>query len=86
MSGNVWEWTRSRWGERSVLRSDYSYPYDRSDGREQLGDMKIPVLRSCSWSVDKRGARCASRGGNIAGNFSPGKGFRLVVYLDVSET
>ncbi|PKO22486.1 MAG: hypothetical protein CVU38_09080, partial [Chloroflexi bacterium HGW-Chloroflexi-1] len=36
MAGNVWEWTRSRWGRTQFYRPDYGYPYDSVDGREDL--------------------------------------------------
>ena len=53
MSGNVWEWTASRYRP---------YPYDAHDGRE---DPEIssdrPVLRGSSWHDDRVDARCASR-------------------------
>ncbi|MEA3397957.1 MAG: SUMF1/EgtB/PvdO family nonheme iron enzyme, partial [Chloroflexota bacterium] len=62
MSGNVWEWTRSSWGERSILQAEYGYPYDPNDGRERLEDMKIPILRGGSWNGNRRYARCAYRG------------------------
>jgi formylglycine-generating enzyme required for sulfatase activity len=81
MSGNVWEWTRSWWGERSVMQADYGYPYEPADGRERLEDMKVPVLRGGSWDVGLRGARCASRLRDIPGIFFDDSGFRVVVSL-----
>src|SRR3989304_3513089 len=35
MSGNVWEWTRSLWGE-DWEKPTFTYPYDPNDGREDL--------------------------------------------------
>jgi formylglycine-generating enzyme required for sulfatase activity len=35
MSGNVWEWTRSLWGEMSG-EPTFNYPYRPDDGREDL--------------------------------------------------
>jgi formylglycine-generating enzyme required for sulfatase activity len=81
MSGNVWEWTRSCWGERSVLQPDRGYPYEITDGRERLEDMKIPALRGGSWNVDRRNARCACRYGGIPGGFSDDSGFRVLITL-----
>ncbi|MGC9399944.1 MAG: formylglycine-generating enzyme family protein, partial [Anaerolineae bacterium] len=80
MSGNVWEWTRSRWGERSVTQPDYGYPYDATDGRERLEDMKIPILRGGSWAYHRQDARCAYRGRSVPVN-SDDLGFRVVVSL-----
>jgi len=81
MAGNVWEWTRSRWGERSVLRTDYGYPYDPADGRENLEGVKIPILRGGSWNYLRRGARCAYRDGFVPDLFSNLIGVRVVVSL-----
>jgi formylglycine-generating enzyme required for sulfatase activity len=81
MSGNVWEWTRSRWGEQSVMQPDYVYPYEAADGRERLEDMKIPILRGGSWAHDLRDARCASRDRNGPDGFGSASGFRVVVSL-----
>ncbi|MDP6359904.1 MAG: SUMF1/EgtB/PvdO family nonheme iron enzyme, partial [Planctomycetota bacterium] len=35
MAGNVWEWTRSLWGE-DLAEPAFKYPYDPKDGRENL--------------------------------------------------
>jgi iron(II)-dependent oxidoreductase len=43
MSGNVWEWTRSLWGEDSRPPA-FGYPYHAQVGREQL-DAGHDVLR-----------------------------------------
>jgi formylglycine-generating enzyme required for sulfatase activity len=50
MAGNVWEWTRSLWGE-DWQKPSFKYPYDPDDGRE---DLNAPasvcrVLRGGSW-------------------------------------
>ena len=34
MSGNVWEWTSSLWGEDNSKLPEFRYPYDPADGRE----------------------------------------------------
>ncbi len=81
MSGNVWEWTRSRWGERSVMQVEYGYPYNSADGREQLEGMKILILRGGSWYNDLRNARCAFRPGNLPDFFGYDSGLRMVVSL-----
>ncbi|MBN1873929.1 MAG: SUMF1/EgtB/PvdO family nonheme iron enzyme, partial [Anaerolineae bacterium] len=85
MSGNVWEWTRSRWGERSVMQPDYIYPYAPGDGRERLEGIKIPVLRGASWYNDERAARCAVRGRYGPISFNDDYGFRVVVSLVGSD-
>jgi formylglycine-generating enzyme required for sulfatase activity len=81
MSGNVWEWTRSRWGERSVTQPDYVYPYEAADGRERLQDMKIPILRGGSWDLGQRDAQRASRDWVVPDFFDADFGFRVVVSL-----
>lgn len=56
MAGNVSEWTRSHWAPSAKLgvaffRPDYKYPYDVSDGRENLSDRKAwRVLRGGSFN------------------------------------
>jgi formylglycine-generating enzyme required for sulfatase activity len=81
MAGNVWEWTRSRWGERSVLEVDYGYPYDPADGREDLEGMKIPIVRGGSWFNYRWFARCACRLRIVPDYFFNRNGFRVVVSL-----
>ncbi len=63
MSGNVWEWTASLWG-KNPENPDFSYPYDRTDGREQLdaGSDVFRVLRGGSFLYDYGFVRCAVRG------------------------
>jgi iron(II)-dependent oxidoreductase len=62
MSGNVWEWTRSLWGE-GYSKPDFKYPYDVEDGREKLdaGRGILRILRGGGWSSDSAAARCAYR-------------------------
>lgn len=62
MSGNVWEWTRSLWGQ-NVGEPSFKYPYDSQDGREGLAaeDSVRRVLRGGSFLNPQRAARCASR-------------------------
>ncbi len=62
MAGNVWEWTRSLWGE-DLSKPSFRYPYDTADGRESLDAPNGigRVLRGGSWHYGRRGARCACR-------------------------
>jgi formylglycine-generating enzyme required for sulfatase activity len=62
MAGNVWEWTRSRWGKDGGT-PDFKYPYDGSDGRESLDALPVllRVLRGGSFFFDSTIARCAIR-------------------------
>ncbi|NPA93215.1 MAG: formylglycine-generating enzyme family protein, partial [Chloroflexi bacterium] len=80
MSGNVWEWTRSLWGE-DWIKPDYGYPYDPADGRE---DLDAPpsvhrVLRGGSFVNNLRGARAAVRLRNAPLNRNWNRGIRVVV-------
>jgi formylglycine-generating enzyme required for sulfatase activity len=81
MAGNVWEWTRSRWGERSVVQAEYGYPYDPHDGRERVEGTKIPIVRGGSWAGGQRHARCAYRHRRNPDLFYHRLGFRVVVSL-----
>ena len=62
MAGNVWEWTRSLWGEDYSV-PEFKYPYDPRDGREnpEAGDDILRVLRGGSFFDLRVGARCAFR-------------------------
>ncbi|MDX9952716.1 MAG: SUMF1/EgtB/PvdO family nonheme iron enzyme [Anaerolineae bacterium] len=80
MEGNVWEWTRSRWGW-DVMRPDFSYPYVADDGREEESGAAVPILRGGSWVSLVRGARCASRHRLAPANFNGSIGFRVVLSL-----
>ena len=81
MAGNVWEWTSTKWGRTSVYRPDYGYPYDPTDGREDLTGPDLRVVRGGSWSLVQRLARCAFRNRNIPVVFVDYLGFRVVVSL-----
>ena len=79
MAGNVWEWTRSLWGEEPGEPS-FKYPYDPSDGREDLDapDIVWRVLRGGSWVSYQGYARCVARAGRYPDFSDYGIGFRLV--------
>ena len=62
MAGNVWEWTRSLWGE-DWQKPSFGYPYtavDEREGYEAESDV-LRVLRGGSWGIDADYARCADR-------------------------
>jgi formylglycine-generating enzyme required for sulfatase activity len=62
LSGNVWEWTRSLWG-KEVEKPEFEYPYDPSDGRENLDASRdvLRVLRGGAFLNNYRYVRCAYR-------------------------
>jgi serine/threonine protein kinase len=81
MAGNVWEWTRSLWGEDSE-KPDCKYPYNPKDGRENLkaSNDVLRVLRGGSFDFSVRRARCAYRGWSYPNLFGWNYGFRVVVF------
>jgi len=80
MAGNVWEWTRSRWGV-NVQKPDFVYPYVVGDGREAEESRAVPVARGGSWINLQRSARAGSRNWVIPDNFYDNLGFRVGLSL-----
>jgi len=66
MAGNVWEWTRSLWGE-DPREPAFGYPYEPGDGREDLDapDTATRVLRGGGFVIEARYARCSARHRNL---------------------
>jgi len=62
MAGNVWEWTSSLWG-KDWQKPEFGYPYDATDGRENLNapDAVLRTLRGGSFRSIARLVRCAYR-------------------------
>jgi formylglycine-generating enzyme required for sulfatase activity len=80
LSGNVWEWTRSLWGE-DWRKPTFTYPYDPSDGREDVnaGDDVLRVLRGGAFFDYPSGVRCAYRYWYLSHYRDSSLGFRVVV-------
>lgn len=78
LSGNVWEWTSSRWG-KDFSNPDFKYPYRADDGREDLGSNDLRVWRGGAFDNAPRYVRCACRGRLDPGNLDDYPGFRVVV-------
>ncbi|MCA9930899.1 MAG: SUMF1/EgtB/PvdO family nonheme iron enzyme, partial [Anaerolineales bacterium] len=78
LSGNVWEWTSTLWGE-SFQRPTFAYPYAAEDGREEPENATASrALRGGSWSLTVNFVRASSRDyyqPNYRGDYF---GFRLV--------
>jgi formylglycine-generating enzyme required for sulfatase activity len=76
MSGNVWEWTRSLYG-------DYPYPADEKTRAERenlaASQDESRVLRGGAFNLDGRFARCASRLRRDPFSWDWNFGFRLLV-------
>lgn len=71
LSGNVWEWTTTLWGEE-LNQPTFRYPYNASDGREDpTNGTARRVVRGGSWDPSRVSARAASR-------FYDNPDFRLV--------
>jgi formylglycine-generating enzyme required for sulfatase activity len=70
MAGNVWEWTQTRFD---------GYPYDASDGREELSPVGKRTLRGGSFTNLIPNVRGAYRAGLPPDNKVPSLGFRVVV-------
>jgi formylglycine-generating enzyme required for sulfatase activity len=80
LSGNVWEWTRSLWGD-DFIKPAYPYPYMPDDGRKNLevaGNI-LRVLRGGAFSGDYGDVRCAHRCRDLPYDRDRSIGFRLVV-------
>ncbi len=62
MSGNIWEWTITLWGEDRDV-SAFVYPYHNKDGREEMSasDKFFRIIRGGSFKDDSQGVRCACR-------------------------
>jgi formylglycine-generating enzyme required for sulfatase activity len=80
MAGNVWEWTRSRWGA-CTSTPEFGYPYRSGDGREDPRGRGLWVLRGGSYFNNKYVVRCACRSGNLPVNWDINIGFRVVFSL-----
>ena len=79
MAGNVWEWTSSLWGKESD-KPEFGYPYDATDGRENLNtpNTVYRTLRGGSFGCIARDVRCACRDGRGPGYWYGYLGFRVV--------
>ena len=79
MAGNVWEWTRSAWGQRWEA-PDFTYPYDPHDGREDVSRTDLQrALRGGSWHNGAHHVRSALRYRGSAANRSGDVGFRVIL-------
>jgi formylglycine-generating enzyme required for sulfatase activity len=69
MAGNVWEWTQSLYDR---------YPYDPTDGRENLGTEGTRVIRGGAFDLGWRTARCTFRSWHNPRDSWNHLGFRVV--------
>jgi formylglycine-generating enzyme required for sulfatase activity/energy-coupling factor transporter ATP-binding protein EcfA2 len=82
MNGNVWEWTRTLWGE-DWQKPRFRYPYSPEDGREDLqaSSQVLRLLRGGAFGVIPRGVRCASRDWGDPRSWLGSLGFRVALSL-----
>lgn len=76
MSGNVFEWTLSKWGAnwQELL---FFYPYNPGDGREEVEGSGARVMRGGSWFNPYQESLCAYRSRYLAGSRGSNIGFRV---------
>ena len=91
MAGNVREWCSTRWGTNND-QSDYVYPYDAADGREDPGggqDM-LRIARGASWATivqpAQLWARCTYRYRFFPWDWYDGRGFRFTAPRPLSQS
>ncbi len=77
LAGNVFEWTRSKWG-MNWNECEFYYPYEANDGREDPDGSGARVMRGGSWFNRFSEARCAFRSRYLAGSKGSNIGFRVV--------
>jgi iron(II)-dependent oxidoreductase len=79
MTGNVWEWCTTLWGEEMTTPS-FSYPW-QDDGREaaEASPSLRRVLRGGCFSSGMMKANCTYRGSLEPSGYWRGNGFRIVV-------
>lgn len=87
MVGNIWEWTRSLWGD-NLRAPQFGYPYVADDGRENLDAPTTirRVLRGVSFYNDAPTARCAARYRYSPYNTFNSVGFRVALGLERGES
>ena len=80
MSGNVWEWTLSRWG-KDINSPDFTYEQWREQENERnlVEPVEFRVSRGGSWYGRTDLLRCAIRNGSPPFNRNDYRGFRLVL-------
>jgi formylglycine-generating enzyme required for sulfatase activity len=80
LSGNVWEWTRSLWGE-DIFKPKFKYCYTPKDGRENLdaGRDVRRVMRGGAFLNSEGNVRTAVCNGVDPNGWYRHFGFRVVV-------
>jgi formylglycine-generating enzyme required for sulfatase activity len=81
MSGNVFDWTMSKWGV-NWQELQYTYPYHAADGREEVEGSGARVMRGGSWFNSYQEALCSYRSRYLAGSRGSNIGFRVVRVME----
>jgi formylglycine-generating enzyme required for sulfatase activity len=85
MAGNVWERTRSLWGE-DWKKVSFGYPYEPDDGRENIAGVEsLQVLRGGGIDGEAWFARCSARLWIPPDERSMSVGFRLLLSPSSSD-
>ncbi len=82
MSGNVWEWTLSRWGT-DFNKPEFTYrDWQRQEKQRNLVEpVELRIVRGGSWYFKAGYARCAYRDRNHPGYRGGDLGLRLCCVL-----
>lgn len=83
--GNVEEWTNTLWGD-NLNQSEYPYPYQSDDGREERRPPAVRTYRIHRGGSFRKAAsevRCSARGASSADSTLLWRGFRIVLAIGV---
>jgi len=88
LSGNVWEWTSTMWGEDGAS-PEFAYPYDSADGRENAEPAagayrEYRICRGGSFSDAPDRVAATARARYVASSRNANRGFRVVLDPSVS--
>jgi iron(II)-dependent oxidoreductase len=83
MIGNVWEWTSTLWGT-DWRESDFPYPYQADDGREDLNAAAtcLRLFRGGAFDEEMAQLRCSARCWYAPDNHDKRRGFRVVLAIE----
>lgn len=78
MAGNVLEWTSTTIGTKEPWPAKFKYPYNASDGREDLTTNTRRVARGGTYQRNKDFCRCAFRFADMPNDRYSSMGFRVI--------
>ena len=84
MIGNVWEWCSSRYGGTEVTPR-FKYPYDPTDGRENMDVEDVRILRGGSFFNSRGRARCEYRGRGAMTRRNDHTGFHVACGVSTAD-